>query len=338
MTTIYDVAKRAGVSYAAVSAVLNNRNNQVSKETRQRILEAVCELDYRPSRVARQLATGRFDTIAVRFDQAEYQGLASRMMNPVVAGISAAAAEAGQFVLFAPVSSRIGFVEIVKNLPSYGVDGAIIVGPICINKATMDAVDECSLPVVCIDSYPYLKRASTVDIDNAKATKQGVEHLISLGFQRILFIGANCNFQCHIDRLHSFNVTMQTHGLQPSLGEHLLETAKLPDYLRTQLGPGSKRTALFCSSREHALAAWNIVHEIGLHVPDDVAMFVFDGLQDGHPGANLVCRIGISPFELGVKATEVLVKLIAGTVNPPVSIRLVPDIVPVTNWRDGNEF
>ena len=69
MVTIYDVAQKAGVSHTAVSSVINGKRDQVGSETWQRIVDTIDELGYKPSRVARQLATGRFNTIGICFER-----------------------------------------------------------------------------------------------------------------------------------------------------------------------------------------------------------------------------------------------------------------------------
>jgi len=329
VTTIYDVAKRAKVSTAAVSAVMNKKNGQVSPETRQRILDVVRELDYRPNRAARQLKTGKSGTIAVVSERVVDRGYSSPVLSQLISGIGDCAADGGLYVLLAPSGRKQDFAEMVMNMSSHGVDGAVVVGPLVIS-AIISAIENCGVPVVCIDSYTGFMKASTVDIDNYAGMKLGVEHLLSQGHRRITYFGHNPIFQCFTDRVRAFCDVVQASGLPlDHIGVRIVVTEYLGASVEETLGSSDPPTAVVCENLHFGEEAWEAITNRGLRVPEDVAMLVFDGLTDGHPGAELVSYVRPDPYEQGMVAAATLRKLIAGQLAPPLNVRLAPKVVLV---------
>src|SRR5450755_3019448 len=118
-----DVAQLAGVSYQTVSRVLHDSPN-VHDETRERVLAAIRQLDYRPNSMARALVTGRSKTLGVvSFDTALY-GPASTLF-----GIERAAHQAGYFIIIASLRAldRASVVEAVDRLRVHGVEGILVI-------------------------------------------------------------------------------------------------------------------------------------------------------------------------------------------------------------------
>ena len=120
-----DVARLAGVSHQTVSRVIND-SEHVREETRERVLRAMRQLDYRPNSVARALVTGRSNTLGVvSFDTTLY-GPASTLY-----GIEQAAHEAGYFITIASLKAfdRASVLDAVERLRILGVDGILVIAP-----------------------------------------------------------------------------------------------------------------------------------------------------------------------------------------------------------------
>ncbi len=324
MTTIYDVAKRAGVSHTTVSAVFNDRTGEVSEETRRRVLEAARELGYRPSRVARQLATGRSNIIAVCFEQTAADAFSSPNSGRLVAAIGDVAGQSGQYLLFAPTARRGTLQDLIDDLAFMGVDGAVIIGAIELKKSTLEAIDRCPVPIVCVDSYPGFQHASTVDVDSVEAVRKGVEHLLHCGHRHIAYFGPPPVFQCHLDRLRGFHDAAR--GAAETGAEfetHTVTSSTLKDALRQCLVRPARPTALVCDRWDFGVAAWDTVREIGLQVPDDISMLLIDALPgEEHPGHAVVNSIQPTPVEMGRQAMAVLSDILKGKLTSPVNIRL----------------
>lgn len=328
MTTIYDVAQLAGVSHTAVSAVINGRKNQVGAEKRQKILNAIDKLNYRPNRVARQLATGRFNTIAVCFERPYRHIFVNPIDGPLIAGVGDAAADIGSSLLIIPADPHREFKQIIKDMPAQGVDGAIVMGAILLDKAIIRAIDNCEVPIVCIDSYPGFSCASTVDIDNSAGMRRGIEYLIAQGHKRIMFLGPPPEFQCQADRMRAFCEVMQEHDLL--VDEHLVRITpeeRVEDMLIEVLQSDHCPTALACAMGAIGTSAWNAVQAAGLRVPNDISILVFDGLPAGHPGEDCVSIIRPVPYQMGSAATNILRRILADELQPPISMRLPAEIL-----------
>src|SRR5436309_11782168 len=144
-----DVGRLAGVSHQTVSRVING-STHVRPETRDRVLEAMRELDYRPNSVARALVTGRSKTLGVvSFDTTLY-GPASTLF-----GIERAAHEAGYFIIVASLTAldRASVLDAVDRLRRQSVDGVLIIAP------QQDAADALlhappDIPLVAVEGGP----------------------------------------------------------------------------------------------------------------------------------------------------------------------------------------
>ncbi len=328
MATIYDVARRAGVSHTTVSAVLNDRAGEVGETTRKRVLQAAQELGYRPSRVARQLATGRSNIIGVCFEQTSVDAFSSSNSGRLVATIGDAAGQAGLYLLFAPTSRRHAFRDIVENLSGLGVDGAIIIGAVELKQETIDSIDSCPIPIVCVDSYPDFRNASTVDVDSAAAMRSGVRHLLDSGHRRICYFGPQPTFQCHKDRLRGFQESVQ--GLKDPdcvFEERKVTVEQMREMLSAMLREENRPTAIVADRWDYGVTAWEAVSDAGLVVPDDISLLLYDALPGtDHPGHAVVNEIQPTPEEMGIAAFDTLNKVMNGELAPPVNVRLPANV------------
>src|SRR3954471_2978284 len=174
-----DVAKVAGVSHQTVSRVIN-ASAHVRPETRERVLAAMRELDYRPNSVARALATGRSRTIVVvSFDTTLY-GPATTLY-----AIEHAAHEQGYFVSVASLQSLdLGSVRsAVDRLRQRGVDGVVVIAP---QTPAAAAVSElpADVPVVAVEAGPE-NSIPVVTVDQVAGAQRATEHLLELGHRNV---------------------------------------------------------------------------------------------------------------------------------------------------------
>src|SRR3954465_14847760 len=170
-----DVARVAGVSPQAVSRVINEADH-VRPETRERVLRAMLELNYRPNSVARALVTGRSWTLGVvSFDTTLY-GPASTLF-----GIERAAHSNGYFVSIVSVTSldRASVLRAVEQLRAQGVDGILIITP---QDTAVEAVlhTPLDMPVVAVEAGPE-EAVPVVAVDQVAGATAATRHLLDLG-------------------------------------------------------------------------------------------------------------------------------------------------------------
>lgn len=322
MSTIYDVAKHAGVSACTVSKVLNDKPIKVSDKTRQKILSIAKNLNYKANRAAQQLKTGKFDTISVCFERSSPDFYLNPMTNKLLAGIGHSALVSGLSLLLKPAQVYEIFSETISSLPLQGVDGGIIIGPVPMFDKPVTAINDCDVPLVCIGSNPRLESASIVDTDNLAAMKMGTHHLISMGHKKMAFISHPPCFQCLLDRMGGFYEAVKDAGLSPiDQSVSMASVAEVPTVVRRLVETVDGPTAIVCAERDTGEAVLNAVMELGLRIPDDLSVLVYDDVSE-HPLAESISMMRNNFYQMGVEAGDLLKKLIDGDCVGPVSVWL----------------
>lgn len=324
MTTINDVAQHVGVSACTVSKVLNDKPVRVSNETRQRILDAAKSLNYMANRAAQQLKTGRFNTIALCLERHTAGFFLNVNANQMIAGIGSSAIRNELSLLFhLPKPSEV-FSQTIGSLPSQGVDGGIVLGPLNMSDTNIAAIDNSRIPLVCIDSHPRLASASTVDADNYTGMKMGVQHLISKGHKKMAYVGPALQFQCLLDRMAGFYEAVREAGLP--VDEQVIQIVSLenaPAAVRQSVEAIDGPTALICAEGEIGATVLDEVKRLGLRLPDDLSILVYDDVSaDSLAGSINILHNDF--YNMGEAAGDLLNKLIDGKCSGPVSLRLPP--------------
>ncbi len=327
MPTIYDVAQLAGVSHTSVSAVINNKPIRMREETRQRIRDAARTLGYQASRVAQQLSTGKHETIGLCFAGTGTYIFSSPTTNALFAGIVHCASEHGLCVLLAPTKDSYTFEETISKLPSQGVDGAVVIGPVPLSGESAALINQCSIPLVCIDTHPALGSTSSVDADSFAGMKLGVEHLISAGHKKMVYITPTPQYQCLADRMRAFYKAVEQQGL--SLMDQMtcvIPLEDVPAIVRQTLKMVNGPTALVCAEEETTQCVLDEALRLGLSIPGDLSVLCYDDVP-GHPLAESVNVIRNDFFGLGAAAVDTVVKLVSREYAAPVSVRIPPQLI-----------
>src|SRR5437899_3599369 len=276
--TIHDVARVAGVGIGTVSRVINNSTN-VKPMTREKVLHAIAQLDYRPNPIARSMISKRTGSIGVvvpfftRFFFIE-----------VLRGTEAALAQLGRDLVLYNVETNAQRDRYFTELPMHHkVDGLLILS-LTPEDATASTFEEKGMPVVLVDAYsPYLH---SLVIDNVKGAYQAVKCLIEKGHQRIGFINGeiegNFKFNQANDRLIGLHRAFGESGLlfEPEL-VLTSEWNKLGGkQAALQLLLQQKRpTAIFSASDMQAVGVLEAAKELGIPVPEQLSVMGFDGIE-----------------------------------------------------------
>ncbi len=269
-----DVAKLAGVSYQTVSRVLHD-SPHVRSETRQRVLDAIRELDYRPSSVAQALVTGRSMTLGVvSFDTTLY-GPASTLL-----GVEEAAHDAGYGVSIASLKllSRGPVVAAVQRLRDQGVDGIVVVAP---QKAAVDALRHIAsdVPVVAVEAGPD-DSVPVVAVDQLGGATAATRHLLELGHRTVWHIAGPADWPEAEQRIDGWRSTLEAAGAQvPPLlrGDW---SARSGHQLASKLVRTPGLTAVFAGNDQMALGLLSYLHENGREAPRDISIVGFDDIPE----------------------------------------------------------
>lgn len=182
MANIYDVAKLAGVSRSAVSRVLNNQKG-VHPNQRQKVLDAVKELNYRPNSMARGLAMKKTNTIAVIARE-----LADPFYSAFIRSLNYHADINHYGALYCVRNSYLkSNVDYLSSL-SAKVDGYIFLGEGTISEKELDFLAETKIPVVAMEFKYNVKDVTYLTINNYEESTKGIEYLIKKGHKNILYI------------------------------------------------------------------------------------------------------------------------------------------------------
>jgi DNA-binding LacI/PurR family transcriptional regulator len=271
---MYDVARLAGVSHQTVSRVING-SEHVRPETRDRVLAAMRQLDYRPNSQARALVTGRSTTVGViTFDTALY-GPASTLVS-----IGRAAHAAGYSVSVASVETldRSEIVGAGERLRLLGVDGILVIAPhVAATTALWDLPSD--LPVVAVEAGPD-EGVPVVAVDQYQGARLATEHLLGLGHATVHHLAGPADWIEAQRRVEGWRDALEAAGARGStplqgdwsprsgydLGHKLLERGDV--------------TAVFVANDQMALGLLRCLNEHGRSVPRDVSVIGFDDIPE----------------------------------------------------------
>ncbi len=271
--TIRDVAQRAGVSYQTVSRVLNGTDT-VARDTRQRVLQAVQELDYTPNKIARMLTTNRSYTLELMVVDVLPGGRFAESINNMVY----AARDAGYGLLV--TTTDAGHLEMAFNNAAARLsDGVIMYAPSL--HITDDRLMELSegIPLVRRDYVPDSKLA-WVGFDQVYATRVALEYLIGLGHRLIAAIPPLSRYVNGHWRRVMWETILRQHGLEPGpVSEADFTMSGAYEATISILATHIPFTAILVGSDTMTMGVLCALRERGLRVPDDVSLVSFDNAE-----------------------------------------------------------
>ncbi len=321
--TLHDVAKASGVSYQTVSRVINHHSN-VAEETRERVLQAIQNLNYRPNRAARSLVTNRSDTIAIISFGTAFYGPGQMLEN-----IIQHARKSGFRVLPSSLQ-QLGFDDVkaaVDELHELLIDGIIMIAPIVADFVSEIGELTGDIPFIQIDTKPKPGIASVV-IDQSHGSKLAVEHLINLGHRQIAEISGPMNWYDAIMRHQSWADTMDQHELPHHMsveGDWSAQSGY--EGIESLLSSGAKFTGLVAANDQMALGAIAALSAQGFQVPEDTSVVGFDDIPESGYFLPALTTIHQNFEALGEQSVEYLVSLIRRP-NTPIHQRvLYPELI-----------
>jgi LacI family transcriptional regulator len=308
LPTMYDVARLAGVSQPTVSRVLNSNETtvQISNETRQRVLDAVSQLGYRPNVVARGLRTQRTQTVALLIAD-----LANAFYHPLARSVQDVARQHDYEVLISNsdhlYENEIHFCEIVSRRL---VDGVIMV-PIHITAEDIEHYfGSTHTPITVLGGQIKHPDIDEVFADDEQATYEAVRWMIDeRGYRNIGFIGVSEDLPPGPRRFHGFMRALNEGGLtlDPRFvlkGDFTMESGVAA--AKELLKVGELPRALFVLNDLMAIGVILTLQEAGVAVPRDVAVMGFDDIPEAQIVRPALTTIAQDPRFIGQKLAESL--------------------------------
>lgn len=307
--TISDVAALAGVSKSTVSAVLNDKQ-VVRSSTRRRILSAMEELRYRPSKVARWgFRTPDAPCIAVIIKEAQNPFYAE-----VLAGVQDVADEHGCLI---SVSSSQGRRELEQRLVKHYAEqevGGLIIAPLLSHDADLSHLYELKrndTPMVLLEAVMGLG-ADLVEVDNVNASARAVRHLFDLGHSRIVHFAGPQYSRHGIERIEGVRRACSEsrfvfdESMIVPAGHSLEQGYRVGLEYFGGCAEADRPTGVTCYNDLVAIGVVRALRDLGIQVPHDVSVIGFDDLKILEALSLPLTSVCVPRYEMGRRAGEVL--------------------------------
>ncbi len=326
--SIAQVAARAGVGVGTVSRVLNG-HVRVSDTTRERVLQVMAELDYRPSRLASGLSRGRTGSVTVLVPFVTRPSVVARLAG----ALSVLTAEGIDSVVCDIENAEQLDRRMQSLMQRHSADGVMVVS-LPVSGGYVQRLSRMHIPLVAVDAdIPTVAR---VVVDDVAGGHMATEHLLGLGHTRIGFIGderiAGLAFVSTPRRLSGYRRALAGAGIaaDPALvrrGPHGAEPAAT--MAARLMALSDPPTAIFAASDTQAMGVLRAAEQLGVDVPGDLSVVGFDDIEAAD-------MLGLSTVrqplkESGAKGARILCSLLSGGRAPARREILPLEVVPRTS-------
>lgn len=335
MSTIQDVAKRAGVAPITVSRFINN-SGYCSPQTGARIEAAIAELGYVPNRLASGLRSKRTNVLALVLTD-----ITNPFFTTIARGVEDAASDAGYAVIFCNTDeSGAEEQKYLRMLIEQRVDGIILV-PAQSTRDSAAFIQEHNIPVVILDRRVPGIEADVVRCDSEGGAYELTRLLILQGHRHIAMLSGPQNVSTFEDRLAGCRKALQEAGLAYSAEQvHYGPLTQASGYEMAcrVMDSAPRPTALFAANNFITFGALKAMRDLGLRVPEDVALVGFDDLPPALITFPFLTVAAQPAYDMGRKATEILLNRLSGETAEPFREVVFPaEIIIRQSTGPGNE-
>jgi DNA-binding LacI/PurR family transcriptional regulator len=319
--SIKDIAERAGVSYQAVSRILNG-GGRASAETRERVMQIASDIGYRRNAFARALVTRRSHTIGVIADSSPKYGPVSTL-----AAVQVAARAADYTTLVATVArpTLAEYDAILREFDEAGIEGIVVIAP-RVQMAMLAEQSAVGRPIVVLaPGETQVPGAVVFYEDQEQGARLATRHLIDLGHRHIAHIAGSQEWLDGQVRVRGWQAEMSLAQLPAPRIHYGDWTGESAYEIGRRMIATELPTAVFVASDLMALGFMRALNEAGLKVPGDVSIVGFDDNEFSAQTSPPFTTVRQSFVEVGTRCVEILVDLLAG--RPPHTQPLMPKLV-----------
>ncbi|SCL13619.1 transcriptional regulator, LacI family [Micromonospora nigra] len=306
-----DVARLAGVSHQTVSRVLNNHPS-VRPETRERVLRAARQLNYRPNAMARGLAGRRSRVIGVvSFDTILY-GPAATLL-----GVERAARAAGYGINIVALEriDRVGMTAAIDALTEQSVAGVVIIAPMMTAALAVHGLPT-GVPAVVVESGVGTGELPSISVDQVAGARMAVEHLLGLGHETVWHLAGPQDWLEARDRADGWRRALERAG-RPVPSVVTGDWSPRAGYeIGQRLAARRDVTAVFCANDHQALGLLRALHQYGVRVPEDVSVVGFDDIPESEYLTPPLTTVRQDFDEVGRRCVAALLELLDDGVGP----------------------
>lgn len=313
---IIEVAKKAGVSIATVSRVVNG-SDAVKSDTREKVKKVIDEMNYVPYAAARELASKELGARSIRDVGVILPSIYNEFFAEVLEGIENSLRHEDYFLMLnCTRNNSEREMHCIRAMVNRKVSGIIVLSP-----NTRDADEEFykeivqEVPLVFVNASFKIPGASYVENDEATGTQDALRYLFELGHKKILMV-SGINSDSYTIKEETFKEMMQSEDFNAS--DYILnieegnssETADLAADLLMEVLPKTDATAIFCCNDLMAVGALNACNYLGLKVPEDISVVGYDNTNVANVMIPKLTSVDQNMFQLGRNAAKLLIEKI----------------------------
>ncbi|TCO55071.1 LacI family DNA-binding transcriptional regulator [Actinocrispum wychmicini] len=315
--TIAEVARRARVSKATVSRVLNNKGD-VDASTAIRVREVIAATGYTPSARAVGLAKGRTETVGMLVP-----GLTWPWMGDVLQGVADVLEARGYGLLLNTMNRGAdSLTQFARHVSANAFDGLLLIEPPN-SVEYITTLHKSGLPVVMIDDRGHHRGFASVATSNREGAADGARHLLASGRRHFVVVTGPAEFGCTRDRTAGFTDVLSAAGMESVVVEGDFTRDGGRAAIRPLISSGAALDAVFAQNDLMAVGVLDALREAGRAVPDDVAVVGFDDIAIAAHTQPSLTTVRQPSREMGEAAARMLLSHLDGTPLPPD-----PQIVP----------
>src|SRR5690348_7155457 len=324
--TLEAVARRAGVSRATVSRVVNG-STSVAAPIREAVKRAVDELGYVPNQAARSLVTQRTESVALILPETTSRVFSDDLFFPaIIRGVGGELEAADKQLVLMMAGSAKSHDRVERYAVSGHVDGVMF--------ASMHGADplpgtlvRLGIPVICSGRPIGRSDVPYVDVDHFGGVCSAVRHLVAAGRRRIATIAGPQDMVAGIDRLAGYRATLEEAGLAQhvTVGDFTRESGIRA--MRTLLADDPALDAVFVASDMMAHGALIALKEAGRRVPSDVAVIGFDDFEISRYSDPPLTTVRQPIADIGRTLARLILAMIDGEPDVPSAVVLPTELV-----------
>lgn len=333
--TIIDVAKRANVSTATVSRILNNQKGY-SEKTKQKVLRVIEELGYEPNAIARGLINKKTESIGVLFPS-----LSSLLTSELLNGIeSVANANESSIIVCHTEFSGVRTMKYLQMLNEKRIDGLIFTSEI-LKEEYYAYIQKMNVPAILLSTKSAEFSLPHVKVDDHDASYAATQYLIQKGHRKIgMLSGSNTDPIAGRPRVEGFKRALQQSNLP--FDEKVIVDCRGFSFhegkmnLLSLLKQIPDITAIFAASDELAIGAISEAYRLNMNIPNDISIIGYDNLKISEMTVPPLTTVAQPLFDMGATAAKQLFKMIDSS-EEVYSITMPHQIIERKSVRDMNK-
>lgn len=309
MITIGDVAKRAGVSVATVSHVVN-KTRYVSSELTEKVEAVLKELEYQPNFVVRTLRTTKLNFLTLIIPD-----ITDPYYSVFIKGAEKVANENGYGLIVLNSDDDVLKEEMHLKFVIHEKTDGLIITPCEESNIAFDLIKDSKIPLVFVGRKVENFEADSILADNIGGAYKATNHLIKSGHERIAFINGRKNVTTSIERVKGYKKALEENGINfdsTLVVEGAIDLETIIEALEKVLSLENKPTAIFSTSYQITLNTLKYLMGKGLDCPQDISFVGFNDFDLASIFTPPITTVAQDPFMMGSKAAETLINRLKG--------------------------